>query len=235
MQIKLITWNCNGAFRNKYQLLTGLDADILVIQECEDPKQSADVSYRDWAGNYIWIGDSKHKGMGIFCKQGIQVSDNGWEANGTKHFISVKINDSFDLVAVWTKRNNSVTYRYIGQFWKYLQENKERMKDSIILGDFNSNKIWDRKRCVCNHSEVVRELHEIGIVSLYHEKYGIDQGAEIHPTFYLQRNLQKPYHIDYIFLSKNRVSNVSHFEIGTVGNWLKVSDHLPVTAVLDLL
>jgi exonuclease III len=234
MQIKVVTWNCNGAFRNKYQLLTGLDADILVIQECEDPKQSADLDYRSWAVNYIWIGDSKHKGLGIFCKQGIQLLDNGWENNGTKHFISAKINNSFDLVAVWTKRNNSVTYRYIGQFWKYLQENKNRMKDCLILGDFNSNKIWDRKRSVCNHSEVVRELHEIGIVSLYHEKYDMQQGEEAHPTFYLQRNLQKPYHIDYIFMSKHCVNNVLDFEIGPMETWLNVSDHLPVIAVLDL-
>ncbi len=234
MQIKVVTWNCNGAFRNKYQRLTGLDADILVIQECEDPKQSADLDYRSWAVNYIWIGDSKHKGLGIFCKQGIQLLDNGWENNGTKHFISAKINNSFDLVAVWTKRNNSVTYRYIGQFWKYLQENKNRMKDCLIMGDFNSNKIWDRKRCVCNHSEVVRELDEIGIVSLYHEKYDMQQGEEAHPTFYLQRNLQKPYHIDYIFMNKHSVNNVLDFEIGSIETWLNVSDHLPVIAVLDL-
>ncbi len=232
--MKVVTWNCNGAFRNKYLALAAMDADIMVIQECEDPLQCADMRYKNWAGNYIWIGDSKHKGMGIFCKEGIQLSNNNWDTDGTKHFISARINNTFDLIAVWTQRNNSVTYRYIGQFWKYLQVNKDKMADAIIIGDFNSNKIWDRKHRACNHSEVVRELSEIGVVSLYHEKYKVGQGEELHPTFYLQRNLKKPYHIDYIFASKNRFPNVSDLEIGCETFWLAISDHLPVIAVLDI-
>jgi exonuclease III len=232
--MKVVTWNCNGAFRNKYQSLAHLDADIMVIQECEDPLQCSDIKYRNWATNYIWIGDSKHKGMGVFCKNGIHLSNNDWDTNGTKLFISVRINYTFDLIAVWTKRNNSISYRYIGQFWKYLQMNKDRMKDCIVMGDFNSNKIWDNKLRGCNHSAVVRELNEIGIVSLYHEKYGSQQGEEPHPTFYMHRNLGKPYHIDYIFVSKKRFPNVSDIEIGPVTAWLSISDHLPVIAVLDV-
>jgi endonuclease/exonuclease/phosphatase family metal-dependent hydrolase len=109
------------------------------------------------------------------------------------------------------------------------------MEDTIIVGDFNSNKIWDRKHRECNHSEVVRELSEIGVVSLYHEKYKVAQGEELHPTFYLQRNLNKPYHIDYIFASKKRFPNVSDLEIGSETAWLAISDHLPVMAVLGIV
>lgn len=232
--MKVLTWNCNGAFRNKYQSLAHLDADIMVIQECEDPMQCSDSRYRNWASNYIWIGDSKHKGMGVFCKNGIHLANNDWDTNGTKLFISVRINNTFDLIAVWTKRNNSISFRYIGQFWKYLQMNKDRMKDCIVMGDFNSNKIWDNKLRVCNHSAVVRELHEIGIVSLYHEKYNSPQGEEPHPTFYMHRNLGKPYHIDYIFVSQKLFPNFSNVEIGSVTGWLGISDHLPVIAVMDV-
>ncbi len=232
--MKFITWNCSGALRNKYQFLAKFDADIMVIQECEDPMQCSDAGYRNWAANYIWIGDSKHKGMGIFCKAGVQLLNNDWDSNDTKHFISARINNTFDLIAVWTQRNNSTTYRYIGQFWKYFQFNKDKMEDCIIMGDFNSNKIWDRKHRECNHSDVVRELAEIGVVSLYHEKYSSNQGYELHPTFYMQRNLGKPYHIDYIFAGKKRFSNVSDLEIGPVTAWLSISDHLPLIAVLDV-
>ena len=232
--MKIVTWNCNGAFRNKYQALASMDADIIVIQECEDPTQCADISYKNWATNYLWIGDSKHKGMGIFCKAGIQLSNNEWDNDNTKHFISARINNTFDLIAVWTQHNNSDKFEYIGQFWKYLQLNKNKMGDTIIIGDFNSNKIWDKSYRECNHSQVVRELAEIGIVSLYHEKHKVNQGEEPHPTFYLQRNLNKPYHIDYIFASKKRFPNVPDLEIGSEIVWLAISDHLPVMAVLDI-
>ena len=232
--MKIVTWNCNGALRNKYQNLAQLDADVLVIQECEDPMQCKDLSYRDWATNYIWIGDSKHKGIAVFCKEDIQLTSNGWDNKGTKHFISARINNSFDLVCVWTQRNNSVAYRYIGQFWQYLQENKKKMNDCLILGDFNSNKIWDKKHKDCSHSDVVRELDEIEVVSLYHEIYDSQQGEELHPTFFMQRNLAKPYHIDFIFASRDMLKNVLSIEIGSVAKWLSISDHLPIIAVLDV-
>ena len=36
--MKIISWNCNGALRNKYDFLTNLEWDILIIQECENPE-----------------------------------------------------------------------------------------------------------------------------------------------------------------------------------------------------
>lgn len=232
--MKVVTWNCNGAFRKKFEAIDALNADILVIQECEDPLQCSDSSYKNWAKNYLWVGDTKHKGLGVFCKDHIQLNKNDWENNDTKYLISARINKTFDLIAVWTQRNNSVTYEYIGQFWKYLQVNRENMNECIVLGDFNSNKIWDRMRRVCNHSDVVRELEEIGIFSLYHKHHNRVQGEEVHPTFYMYRNLAKPYHIDYIFVSRQMIPSTTSFEIGDSTFWLTISDQLPVIAVLDV-
>ena len=58
--MNIITWNCNGAFRNKLQLLEKYLSDILVIQECEDPSKST-KDYKEWATNYLWTGKSKNK------------------------------------------------------------------------------------------------------------------------------------------------------------------------------
>jgi hypothetical protein len=59
--MRLVTWNCNGAFRRKYQHLDALNADILVIQECEDPAQST-ADYRAWARNYVLTGYGSQRG-----------------------------------------------------------------------------------------------------------------------------------------------------------------------------
>lgn len=225
--MKVATWNCNGAFRKKFNIPEIEQNDIVVIQECEDPARSTDVAYKNWAKNALWVGENKHKGLGIFFNEHIKVELNPWDSNQTKYFISARINDSFDLIAVWNHHANSPTFGYIGQFWKYLQTNKTRMKNVIILGDFNSNKIWDKWNRWWNHSDVVRELNEIGIRSLYHEHYKIEQGVEPHPTFYLQRNLAKPYHIDYIFASHSVVFSINGFNIGDSTKWLALSDHLP--------
>lgn len=128
--MKLITWNCNGALRKKFHKLIEFDADIIVIQECEDPKNSNDKNYLEWASNFIWKGENKNKGIGIFCKNSHKLLENTWESNGTKHFISVNINNEFDLVAVWNHHADSPTFKYIGQLWKYLQINKSHFKKS---------------------------------------------------------------------------------------------------------
>ncbi len=226
--MRIVTWNCNGAFRKKFDAITKYDADIYVIQECEDPEKSNDVNYRAWAGNFLWTGENKHKGLGIFARPGIQIADLQWETDGLKSFIACNVNDEFNLVAVWTKRNNSITYRYIGQFWKYLQINKHNMSGCLIVGDFNSNKIWDEPWRIWNHSDVVKELAEIDIISFYHKHYNFLQGEEQHPTFFLQKNLNKPYHIDYIFAPKEIANKITNFEIGQRDEWLLKSDHLPV-------
>jgi exodeoxyribonuclease-3 len=44
--MKIVTWNCIGALRKKVSELDTLDADPLVVQECENPAESAMV-YRE--------------------------------------------------------------------------------------------------------------------------------------------------------------------------------------------
>lgn len=62
--MKLVSWNCNGALRKKLVEADSLSADILIVQECEDPDRSTQV-YRNWAGNHIWCGQNKNKGIGV--------------------------------------------------------------------------------------------------------------------------------------------------------------------------
>ncbi len=232
--MKIITWNCNGAFRKKFEHLIDLNADLLIIQECENPAETKDHNYIQWANNYFWIGDSKNKGLGIFAKADIDLKLLDWSDNykdhKVKHFLPCLVNGETQLLGVWTHQNKSPNFGYIGQFWKYLQINKQSLNNSIIIGDFNSNVIWDEWDRWWNHSDIVRELEEIGIYSLYHKYTNELQGKESCPTFHLHRNLAKPYHIDYCFASTKLVESLKCMSIEPFENWNHLSDHSPLVA-----
>ncbi|MFZ1746757.1 MAG: hypothetical protein WBO24_09830 [Nitrospirales bacterium] len=119
--MKIVSWNCNGALRNKWQQLSTFGADIYVVQECEDPKQSPVQVYKDWCKNYLWIGNNKSRGIGIFAKQDISLELMALNSGRLEYFLPCSVNNSFFLLAVWTRQANSPTFKYIGQMWKYLQ------------------------------------------------------------------------------------------------------------------
>lgn len=54
-QLKIVSWNCNGKFREKFHEIAEEEADIYVISECENPAESTEEEYREFAGdNYFW-------------------------------------------------------------------------------------------------------------------------------------------------------------------------------------
>lgn len=76
--MKIVTWNCNGAFRKKIENISDFNADLYIIQECENPIESRHKEYIKWANNYLWIGDTKNKGLGVFAKPEIELQKLDW-------------------------------------------------------------------------------------------------------------------------------------------------------------
>lgn len=227
--MRAVSWNCNGAFRKKFHLLEQFNPELMIIQECEDPARST-KEFADWATNYLWIGENKNKGVGVFSRSKFKVELLDWSNEGLQLFLPCRVSENLNLLAIWTKHANSPNFRYIGQLWKYLQLNKKRIYEfpTILCGDFNSNKRWDEWDRWWNHSDVVRELEEIEILSLYHTLKGEQQGQEKEPTLFLQRNIEKAYHIDYAFIPRALYGDRTNISIGKPEHWLDFSDHMPV-------
>lgn len=72
-----------------------------------------------------------------------------------------------------------------------------------MIGDFNSNTVFDPAHRRGSHTELVARLAVSGVVSVYPVRMGELQGEERQPTFFLNRSRAKPFHLDYCFASES--------------------------------
>ncbi len=236
--MKLITWNCQGAFRKKADAILSYQPDILVVQECEHPDKITFDSSIKQPNNCHWYGDNVHKGIALYSFSNYKFKLLPEFNPLFRYVLPFRVSGNghtFTLFAIWAMPNKeNYEARYIGQVWLAINHYIKLLKrPSILIGDFNSNKIWDRKGRVGNHSDVVQKLSDNNIHSLYHQHFNSEQGKEKHPTFFLQRNKSKPYHIDYCFASADFADKVQEVEIGSYENWIAHSDHSPVKITID--
>jgi len=232
--MRIIEWNSQGAFRKKNDRLLSLHPDILVVSECESETKLKFGDLTPKPADFFWYGDSENKGIGIFS-----YSDYKFELLKTfnprfRFIIPLKVtgkDSSFLLFAIWSKDNKeNPEARYIGQIWLAINYYTNLLSlPCILTGDFNSNKIWDEKERVGNHSDMVNFLDKKKIYSLYHTQESIEQGKETHPTFHMYRKIDKPYHIDYFFASDLIIESGFKISIGKIENWIDLSDHVPLT------
>lgn len=231
--MKLISWNCQGAFRKKADIILTHQPDILVIQECEHPDKLEFHPNTMKPRFTYWYSDGGKKGIGVFS-----YSDYKFELlpnfnSEFRYVLPFRVQgkgQAFTLFAIWAMNNKEIQEaRYIGQIWFAINYYKDLLGQStILLGDFNSNKIWDYKDRVGSHTDVVNKLADKDIHSAYHKYFDKEQGQEIHPTFFLQKKRNKPYHIDYCFASSDILGKLIEVKIGNYDDWINFSDHTPL-------
>jgi endonuclease/exonuclease/phosphatase family metal-dependent hydrolase len=231
LAITLTSWNCAGALRRKWPRLQALGADIIAVQECEDPARSGDAAYRDWAGqSYRWCGATKDKGLGLFARgPGAAALPLNWP--GPAQYLLAAEIGGVPICAVWAHRG-AVGRPYIGQLHLALQSPPDWLNhpQAVLLGDFNTNAIWDRPRRAWGHGPTLAQLTARGMASAYHQHRGVAHGAEAHPSFFLHRSRDKPYHLDYLYAGRGWA--VEDCQIGAPQDWLAHSDHMPLTVRL---
>lgn len=236
--MKIITWNCNMAFRKKAGIILQHQPDILIIQECEHPDKLVFDSNTTRPTDFLWIGENKNKGMGIFSYSGFKLKLHRSHNRDLKHIAPVSVSNGmvkFMLYAIWANNPGDPDGQYVTQVWKAINYYQKmiRRQNTILAGDFNSNTIWDRPRREGNHSTVVRLLEKKEIHSVYHRHFEQQQGNEGHPTFHLYKNRLKPYHLDYCFASMDFLQNLASVEVGNYDDWTAYSDHVPVMVTFN--
>jgi hypothetical protein len=222
--MRLVTWNCcRGPFAKKVPLLESFAPDITIIQECPKPDHESD--------HCLWFGDNQRQGILVQSFGPYTVSALPSAPDVPNYIIPIQVHGpfSFVLLAVWSKANPD--YRYVEAVVRAVEiyENLLTTSPSIVIGDLNSNAIWDSTHPPeLNHSALVKLLNRIGLVSSYHHFHGEAHGAESRPTYYFHWNEYKSYHIDYCFIPHSWAPHINLVEIGSHDEWKKYSDHRPL-------
>jgi exodeoxyribonuclease-3 len=221
------------AFRRKAEFILKYKPDILIVPECEHPDKLIFPVDTPKPKDILWFGKNRNKGLGIFSYSKFRFKVLDRHNQDLQLIIPILVTGGsfdFNLFAVWANNPLDKDGQYIEQVWKAIHYYEDIMvfSKTIIAGDFNSNKIWDRKNRESNHSNVVEYLEKIGIHSSYHIHHKQNQGSEKHPTLYMYRHQNKPYHIDYCFVSESMIRRLKSVEIGDFEYWSKYSDHVPV-------
>lgn len=215
--LKIVSWNCNRAFRNKFQYIQKLNADLYIIEECENPEKIIRPEYLNYVKSSAYKcfkGDKK--GLLVFSPVAT-INPVHWNDNRMRYYLPFNFL-KHHFLGVWTKDN------YIEDLYLYSSFNIQKLKNRYIIGDFNSNVMWDRKHGYRTHSDFNKLVSKVGLGSAYHMQTGDLFGQEKQATFYLYRKPEKPYYIDYAYLPEKSTFNITFGD----SSFLQYSDHLPL-------
>ena len=221
--MRVVTWNCQGGFRNKANAILALKPDILCVQEMECPDWIDFSKHYAKPNSIIWYGERKVKGLGVLSYNSASVSKIESHNELFRHVLPVEcVIDSvkMNIFNVWTKQKGKSESRditYIDYVIEALPFYSDLNYDkSMFIGDFNADTVVTTGQ---RFEKAISLFESYGMKSLYHEYSKSDFNEEKQPTYYYRRDIRKPFHIDYAFSSKYFVDRTKRVEIGTFEDW----------------
>ena len=151
------------AFRKKADAIMSLRPDILIVPECECLENLNFIDNIPKPTNMLWFGKNRHKGLAIFSFGAYRLEEIAGHNEELKIIIPIVVTGGsiiFNLLAIWANNPTDKEGQYVTQVWKALKYYEQLIADkqTVLMGDFNSNTIWDRPGRVGNHSDVVSAL-----------------------------------------------------------------------------
>lgn len=232
--MRVVVWNCNMALHQKLHRLRELQPDIAIVPECASPDILRCKAGLSAPEEVQWIkGNSVHKGLGVFSFNGYKLTPYPDYSASISFAMPLIVTGpvSFHLLAVWAFNNSDkIKASDPGPLIRALDHYRGFLTSapSIVAGDFNNHFVFDRPGRASNHANALDAFDRLGMFSAYHHANAVAAGSESHPTLFWMRHQDKPYHIDYCFLSDSWRGMLHRADIGAFEDWVSDSDHMPL-------
>ena len=226
--MRVLTWNCNLNFREDFHSIKNLNADVMIIQECENLDLSSFEGYL-----FHWIGESKNKGLAVLTKSDSFLSNDVFNKD-LIYFLPVTLGKTA-ILGVWAfnhraKNKNPNGSGYILDALKHYERWLTSHTNFIVAGDFNNGPQWDKLGSSNNFFDINLKLNSLNLKSSYHIFSNEDFGVETKFTHFHQKNSSKGFHIDYIY---SNFKNIGLHKVEDFNLWRNLSDHVPIYADLN--
>jgi exonuclease III len=229
--MRIITWNCKGAFARKHDAISELRPDVLILPECERlsgiPQALGSAPVR----SFQWFGDNPNKGLAVLSYGDYAVEPHPDYDLRHRWVVPLRVSGpaSFLLFAVWTVPHTD-SRSYVLPLFEAFEHYRPltEASEAVWAGDFNASFVFDRPSRRYKFRDFVDLLSGYGFRSLYHEQRGCPHGDEPEETFYLYHHADRGYHIDYIFASNGFRPSTFSVAVGTHATWARQSDHMPL-------
>jgi len=218
----------------KNSIIEEKDLDIEIIQESEKNIEIRQDDLFKKNQYSMWIGLHDSKGVRISSKIPFRIMNEYSDKYRIIVPVLFEYEHPFIILAVWTQRDGYGSYTKELLEAIYFYKSLYSAYPCFYMGDFNSNQCFDLKNRYSFHMKIVQTLNKEGFTSIYHSRNKVNHGNEMEPTFFLQRNQAKAFHIDYCFCPDNYSNRIIKFEIGKPEDWLKYSDHMPIEINIDI-
>lgn len=170
--MRLVTWNCKGAFAKKHSAVAALEPDILVVPESEKPAGVCNVLGCAAVRSVEWAGDNpKKKGLAVLSYGDYHLELHEAFDPRLRWVLPLKVAGPvpFTLFAVWTVPHEETRY-YVQCLFEALEAYQDLLASPPVVwaGDFNNTFRLDRPAIPLKFADFVHQMSARGLLSLYH-------------------------------------------------------------------
>ena len=149
--MRLISWNCNMAFRKKAEHILRYSPDILIVPECEHFDKIKFPENFKQPTDKLWFGRNLNKGLAVFSFCNFRFKVLAIHNEDFKMIVPIAVTGGqfdFNLFAIWANNPADRDGHCVTQIWKAINHYDTLLTErtTILMGDFNSNTIWDYKK-----------------------------------------------------------------------------------------